>query len=368
MTPGVVELYQQAGALMAGHFFPVALGECAFYGPQQVQAGFQARILYGQVGGYGALLSELLGGVYAGCAQHLGRSGPQIEQLNAFGLGAHRAVVRAWLAWGHHRRAPGFQAMPLCFAPTFTMGRGQLPRFALTMKTFKRSVFRMLITGAVAALPLAATALLVGWLLSLLFKLLGPQSAVGSVLAALGVGVAGREWVGYVLGLATVGLGLVSLGALVEMGLQRSFARLLDRLLRSIPLVRTIWDLSRRVAGMLDARQDPEKKPMQPVWVSFGGPRAAQDQGAVVVLALLSSAQPVWVSGQACLAVLLPTAPVPVGGGLMFVPQHWVKPADVGAEALTSIYVSMGVTAPEYLPKPPRQPLPTAPEPAEPLG
>jgi uncharacterized membrane protein len=245
--------------------------------------------------------------------------------------------------------------------PGFIIGAGQAGAPVFSMKTFKRHVFRMLITGAVAALPLAATVLLVGWLLALLHQLLGPQSAVGSVLAALGVGVAGREWVGYVLGLSTVAFGLISLGALVEQGLQRGFARLLDRLLRSIPLVRTIWDLSRRVAAMLDTRQDPDKKPMQPVWVSFGGPGSAQGQGAVVVLALLSSAQPVWVGGQACLAVLLPTAPVPVGGGLMFVPQHWVKPADLGAEALTSIYVSMGVTAPEHLPAPPCPPLPASP-------
>jgi uncharacterized membrane protein len=229
------------------------------------------------------------------------------------------------------------------------------------MKTLKRSAVRMLITGAVAALPLAATVLLVGWLLSVVNGLIGPQSAVGSWLAAWGLGVADRVWVGYALGFALVTLGLMSLGALVELGLQRSFSRLLDRLLRSIPLVRTIWDLSRRVAAMLDARQDPDKKPMQPVWVSFGGPVSDEREGAAVVLALLSSAQPVWVGGQACLAVLLPTAPVPVGGGLMFVPQHWVKSADIGAEALTSIYVSMGVTAPEYLPVPPAAPKPDAP-------
>ena len=43
---------------------------------------------------------------------------------------------------------------------------------------------------------------------------------------------------------------------------------------------------------------------------------------------------------------------VPVGGGLLFVPADWVRPADVGMEALTSIYVSMGVTAREHLPRP----------------
>jgi uncharacterized membrane protein len=39
-----------------------------------------------------------------------------------------------------------------------------------------------------------------------------------------------------------------------------------------------------------------------------------------------------------------------VGGGLIFVPQAWVRPAEIGVEGLTSIYVSMGVTAPQHLP------------------
>jgi uncharacterized membrane protein len=39
-----------------------------------------------------------------------------------------------------------------------------------------------------------------------------------------------------------------------------------------------------------------------------------------------------------------------VGGGLIYVPEHWITPADVGVEAVTSIYVSMGLTSPQYLP------------------
>ncbi len=55
--------------------------------------------------------------------------------------------------------------------------------------------------------------------------------------------------------------------------------------------------------------------------------------------------------GRRCIAVLVPTAPVPIGGGLLWVPEAWVTPAAVGVEALTSIYVSMGVTSSQYLPR-----------------
>jgi uncharacterized membrane protein len=42
---------------------------------------------------------------------------------------------------------------------------------------------------------------------------------------------------------------------------------------------------------------------------------------------------------------------VPVGGVLLYVPEHWITPAEIGVEAVTSIYVSMGLTSPQYLPK-----------------
>jgi uncharacterized membrane protein len=47
---------------------------------------------------------------------------------------------------------------------------------------------------------------------------------------------------------------------------------------------------------------------------------------------------------------LIPTAPVPIGGALIYVPTEWVRPADIGVEKLSAVYVSMGITAP---PSPP---------------
>jgi uncharacterized membrane protein len=82
---------------------------------------------------------------------------------------------------------------------------------------------------------------------------------------------------------------------------------------------------------------------MSPVWCFFGG------QGAAV-LALLPNPEPVEIDGRAYFAVLVPTAPIPVGGGLLYVPCDWVKPANMGIEAFTSIYVSMGITPPAVAP------------------
>ena len=85
---------------------------------------------------------------------------------------------------------------------------------------------------------------------------------------------------------------------------------------------------------------------MSPVWCFFGGKGAA-------VLALAPSAQPIEIDGRNYLAVLIPTAPVPFGGALLYVPAEWVRPADIGVDALTGIYVSMGITPPPAPRSPP---------------
>ena len=55
-------------------------------------------------------------------------------------------------------------------------------------------------------------------------------------------------------------------------------------------------------------------------------------------------------------AVLVPSAPVPFGGALIYVPADWIKPADGGVERLMNVYVSMGVTPPVAMPPAPMPP------------
>jgi uncharacterized membrane protein len=59
--------------------------------------------------------------------------------------------------------------------------------------------------------------------------------------------------------------------------------------------------------------------------------------------------KPILIGGEPYHVVLVPSAPVPVGGALIYVPAAWVKPANIGVETLMSIYVSMGVTSPQIV-------------------
>lgn len=213
-----------------------------------------------------------------------------------------------------------------------------------------RHPFRTLLTGLLAMLPLAATLFVLAWTLRFLSTWLGPESLFGRQLTRIGLGVAGSEIAGYGVGLLLLLLCIYGIGLLVETGLERGLSRMVDALVKRIPVVRTIYDVAQKLVGLVNRPQEEGPKSMSPVWLYFGGRDGEDGSGrTTVVLGLLTTPEPVLLGGRPFHGVLVPTAPVPVGGGLLYVPQDWVEPADMGMEAVTSIYVSMGVTSAQYI-------------------
>ena len=213
------------------------------------------------------------------------------------------------------------------------------------MPTRPRPLLRTFVTGLLAALPVIATLTIVVWIGTLLWSWLGPSSLLGRMLVALGIGGAGPIVIGYLIGLLLLAAAIFGLGLLVEARLQKGLAALVNGFMRRIPFVRGLYDMIRRIVDLLSQRDADGRKSMSPVWCHFGGP------GGAAVIGLLSTPDAVSVGGRACLCVMLPTAPVPIGGVLLYVPVEWVEPADIGVEGLTSLYVSMGVTSGQYLKK-----------------
>jgi uncharacterized membrane protein len=213
------------------------------------------------------------------------------------------------------------------------------------MKAAQAHLLRLFVTGLLAVLPLAATVAVFAWAFQLLFGWMGPGSGVGSVLMALGLGGFGSTLLAYLIGIGLLGALVVGLGLLVELGFQRGLARFVNRVVRRIPLVGQVYDVASKLVSLFAQRgSESSARAMRPVWCHFGG-----GPDGAAVLGLQSSPDVVLVSGRRCLVVLVPTAPVPVGGGLLFVPEAWVQPADLSVEAVTSLYLSMGVTAGQHL-------------------
>lgn len=211
------------------------------------------------------------------------------------------------------------------------------------MSPAAKRLVQIFVTGALAALPLAATILIFVWGARLVYSYLGPQSLVGGWLVQLGLGITGSELVGYALGVLIVLAAIFVLGLVIQTRLREVLAALLNGIVQRIPVVRSVYDVVKKFVDLFAQRDEEGVRSMSPVWLHFGGP------GGAAVLGLLSTPEPVMMGEVAYLAVLVPTAPVPVGGGLLYVPKDWVTPADVGVDGLTSIYVSMGITSHHYL-------------------
>jgi uncharacterized membrane protein len=211
------------------------------------------------------------------------------------------------------------------------------------MTSTRRHLFNVFVTGLLAALPLAATLLIFVWGARLVVEYIGPQSLVGGLLLRIGLGITGSDVVGYSIGVLVVLLAIFALGLLVQTRLHTLLEALTENIVQRIPVVRSVYDLVKKFVELFAQRDESQVKSMSPVWLHFGG------VGGAAVLGLLSTPEPVRMGEVDYLAVLVPTAPVPVGGGLLYVPAAWVTPADVGVEGLTSIYVSMGITSAQHI-------------------
>lgn len=200
------------------------------------------------------------------------------------------------------------------------------------------SIVATWLAGLVVFLPLALTVAVLHWLIGVLNRYIGPDSGIGHFFSALGYKIAGDSPVPYLLGTLVLIGAIYLLGAALRLGLKRPLARFLNVTLKRVPLIGPLYDFTNRFVGLLDQKQG-DIGAMSAVWCFFGG-------DGVAVLALAPSAEPVEIDGRRYFAVLVPSAPVPIGGGLLYVPVDWVKPANMGIDKLTEIYVSMGLTPP----------------------
>ena len=132
-------------------------------------------------------------------------------------------------------------------------------------------------------------------------------------------------------------------GLLVELGAKRAFNGIADAVLKRVPLISSIYSTSKQVVEMLDSKDEQALKSMTAVYCFFG------ETSPTGLLAFLVSPEVFHVNGKDFHIVIIPTAPVPFGGAMIFVPAETVVPADMPIDALMSIYVSMGATAPQYL-------------------
>jgi uncharacterized membrane protein len=206
-----------------------------------------------------------------------------------------------------------------------------------------RRAAQLFLAGVLTILPVAITVAIVAWVASIVRQLVGPDTAIGNLLRRFGLRFASDDAMAYLIGIVLVLAVIFAIGALAEAGARGFIQRLLDAVLRRVPIVGSLYGTSKQIVSMLDQKDAAVLKSMRVVFCYFG-----KEAGAGF-LALLVSTERYRINSRDYQIVIVPTAPVPIGGGLLFVPAEVVQPTDLSAEGLMSIYVSMGITARQFL-------------------
>ena len=206
-----------------------------------------------------------------------------------------------------------------------------------------KHISRKFIAGLLAILPLALTMAVIVWLVEFIQRFLGRDSAVGKALQSIGLKFATSEVAAYLIGVVLTLALIYLLGVLVEAGMKNRWSAMVDGVMHRLPLVRSIYNALKKLMQLFETKDQSELKAMKAVMCHLGG------KGGTAVLALMPSADRVHIGGMDYYPVLIPTAPVPFGGAILYVPVEWVETSDVAFEGLLNIYMSMGATSSDYL-------------------
>jgi len=208
-----------------------------------------------------------------------------------------------------------------------------------------RFITKYFVEGLFVLLPLTITIVVLIWLTDIFMRQLGPQTVIGGYLKTLGIRIAGDSPVAYIIGWAIVLCAIVLLGFIVDRGSRKYIKQSIDLIMKRIPIINKLYKVSAQIVDMVNKNEQAEFKGMSVVYCSFGGEKGA------LFLALMPTPQVYTINNVQYNVILIPSAPIPVGGSMMLVPVSSVEPAEISIEEFTQIYISMGSSSGDILPK-----------------
>jgi uncharacterized membrane protein len=190
-------------------------------------------------------------------------------------------------------------------------------------------------TGLLFLAPVLLTLILLNWLSGYLIAALGPETPLGHVLGAAGMIFTPSPLAAFWAGIGMAALLVWVVGLAVQTRFRQRLEGGLDGLIARIPVLGPLYRPLAQFVRMMGSSPGGEMSGMSVVSVSFGD--------HVEALALLTSPRLHDFGQGPRFLILIPTAPVPVGGGLLFVEPSRVKPVPtMGVDDLAKLYVTMG--------------------------
>jgi uncharacterized membrane protein len=218
------------------------------------------------------------------------------------------------------------------------------------MMDFLRGFWRSRVTGTFLAgllvlLPIVLTVVIIAWLVGILRDALGPGTFLGELFRRGGSALVQNDTLAFWLGVVIAVLGIWLLGAIVRTEARRSVQGAIDLMFARLPLVKSIYNPVARVIRLATEKGGGDLSGMDVVAVRFGG------QDGTHILALLASNDYYYVGDLRRVMVYLPTAPFPMTGGLILVPEENVTVVPgMRVDDLLKVYFSLGALAPESMP------------------
>jgi uncharacterized membrane protein len=216
---------------------------------------------------------------------------------------------------------------------------------------WRTSVIGSFLAGLLFLLPVVLTVFIIAWLINFVRSAIGPGTILGDLLTQGGTYFLGRNqdtlafWLG--VGIALIGIWL--LGLIVKTRAKSIIQNYIDRLFSRVPLIRSIYSPVSRVVRL--ATERGQGAPGDLSSMSVVSCRFGAGEYGVDVLALLASQHIYNIAGERRRLVYLPTAPIPMSGGLVLVPELAITAVpEMKVDDLLKIYMSLGALAPEVMP------------------
>ena len=208
-----------------------------------------------------------------------------------------------------------------------------------------RQLATVFLAGVTTIFPLVITIPVIVWVATWIQGMIGPNSFIGGWLKSAGMQLApnGGTMLAYAMGMVLVIAAIFLMGMLVKTGIRGFLERAVSTIMQRIPIAGSVYGAATQIASLLEQRDESDLKGMSVVYCQYG-----KDHGTGI-LALLPTPDRYPIDGREYYIVYVPTSPIPMTGGLLFTPVDSVKRVDMTVESLMSVYLSMGVTGPQYL-------------------
>jgi uncharacterized membrane protein len=198
-----------------------------------------------------------------------------------------------------------------------------------------RKVLSPFATGLLFLAPVLLTLILLNWLSGYLIAALGPNTPLGQLLGQAGMFFTPSPFAAFWAGIGMAAVLVWIIGLVVQTRFRARLEGGLDGLLSRIPGLGALYRPLAQFVRMMGPSSTGEMSGMSVVSVSFGD--------HIEALALLTSPRLHDFGQGPRYLVLIPTAPVPVGGGMLFVEASRVKQVpSMGVDDLAKLYVTMG--------------------------